>query len=206
MPQVIIDSDEEIVDEPEPEPKPEPLPQVPEPEPLPQVPEPEPEEKVKIQLENVFKKSEISDVVPVIKKPKRTRTMSALALEKLAIARAKGLETRRKNKLLREQGKMATPTQKKAQVKADEVEAKRPVINNVVHKTENITNTITHDDIMKISKKATQDAMDEYENKRLERKALKKKKYEKENHATIVKNKINSALGMQSTNPFDICF
>ena len=189
MPVVISDSEEEIIDV--------------EPEVLPEVIEPE---KVTFQVDEVFKKTEISESVPVIKKPKRTRTMTPLALEKLAIARAKGLETRKKNKELREQGKMPTPTEKKAKVKADEVEASRPVVNNVVHETKNITNNITHDDIMKISKQATQEAMTEYEDKRQIRKALKKKKYELENHKKIVKDKINSALGMESNNPFDICF
>lgn len=189
MPVVISDSEEEIIDV--------------EPEVLPEVIEPE---KVTFQVDEVFKKTEISESVPVIKKPKRTRTMTPLALEKLAIARAKGLETRKKNKELREQGKMPTPTEKKAKVKADEVEASRPVVNNVVHETKNITNNITHDDIMKISKQATQEAMTEYEDKRQIRKALKKKKYEEDNHKKIVKDKINSALGMESNNPFDICF
>lgn len=189
MPVVISDSEEEIIDV--------------EPEVLPEVIEPE---KVTFQVDEVFKKTEISESVPVIKKPKRTRTMTPLALEKLAIARAKGLETRKKNKELREQGKMPTPTEKKAKVKADEVEASRPVVNNVVHETKNITNNITHDDIMKISKQATQEAMSEYEDKRQIRKALKKKKYEEDNHKKIVKDKINSALGMESNNPFDICF
>lgn len=189
MPVVISDSEEEIIDV--------------EPEVLPEVIEPE---KVTFQVDEVFKKTEISESVPVIKKPKRTRTMTPLALEKLAIARAKGLETRKKNKELREQGKMPTPTEKKAKVKADEVEASRPVVNNVVHETKNITNNITHDDIMKISKQATQEAMTEYEDKRQIRKALKKKKYEEDNHKLLVKQKINSALGMESNNPFDICF
>lgn len=189
MPVVISDSEEEIIDV--------------EPEVLPEVIEPE---KVTFQVDEVFKKTEISESVPVIKKPKRTRTMTPLALEKLAIARAKGLETRKKNKELREQGKMPTPTEKKAKVKADEVEASRPVVNNVVHETKNITNNITHDDIMKISKQATQEAMSEYEDKRQIRKALKKKKYEEDNHKLLVKQKINSALGMESNNPFDICF
>jgi len=66
----------------------------PEPEPLP--------EKVKIDVDNVFKKSEILDNAPTIKKQKRTRKMTPAALEKLAIAREKGQEKRRKNKELRQ--------------------------------------------------------------------------------------------------------
>jgi len=88
------------------------------------------------------------------------------------------------------------------------MEYKRPVVNNVTHKTENITNNITHDDIINISKKATQDALEEYEVKRKARKQAKKVKFEQENQKTIVKNKINTALGHKygSDNFFDTCF
>ena len=165
-------------------------------------------EKVKIDLDNVFKKSEILDNAPMIKKPKRTRTMTPIALEKLAIARQKGLETRRKNKEMRAKGEMLTPSEKKDKIKEEEIQKKRPIVNNVVHETKNITNTITHDDIINISKKATQDALSQYEDKRKIRKAEKKKKQQVDNQKTIVKNKINSALGHKvgSENYFDSCF
>eukprot|EP01047_Picozoa_sp_COSAG01_P046090 COSAG01_NODE_4297_length_5164_cov_5.625469_2_plen_197_part_00 len=193
MPEVVIESDteEEIEPEIEPEPEPEPLP-----------------EKVQIDVDDVFKKSEILENAPTIKKPKRTRTMTPEALEKLAIARAKGLETRRRNKELRQKGEIPTPTQKKDEKKKQEMEAKRPVVNNVVHKTENITNNITHDDIIKITKKASQEALEEYEVKRKARKQAKKVKFEEENQKTIVKNKINSALGHKYGQEgfFDVCF
>jgi len=174
--------------------------QEPEPEPLP--------EKVKIDVDNVFKKSEILDNAPTIKKQKRTRKMTPAALEKLAIAREKGLEKRRKNKELRQKGELPTPSQLKDEKKKKEMEYKRPVVNNVTHKTENITNNITHDDIINISKKATQDALEEYEVKRKARKQAKKVKFEQENQKTIVKNKINTALGHKygSENFFDTCF
>ncbi len=195
MPEVVIDSDTEEEPEPEIEPEPEP-----EPEPLP--------EKVQIDVDDVFKKAEILDNAPTIKKPKRTRTMTPEALEKLAIARAKGLETRKRNKELRQKGEIPTPTQKKDEKKKQEMEAKRPIVKNIVNKTENITNNITHDDIIKISKKASQDALEEYEVKRKIRKEAKKIKFEQDNQKAIVKNKINSALGMKygDSNFFDHCF
>ena len=200
MPEVIIESEEEqptevemtIEDtEPEPEPEPEPLP-----------------EKVQIDVDSVFKKSQILDDAPTIKKPKRTRKMTPEALEKLAIARQKGLEKRRKNKELRQKGELPTPSQKRDEKKKQEMEYKRPVVNNVTHKTENITNNITHEDIINISKKATQQALEEYEVKRKARKQAKKVKFEEDNQKTIVKNKINSALGHKygSDNFFDVCF
>jgi len=202
MPQIVSESEEETIDniemnieeteqEPDPEPEPEPLP-----------------EKVKVQVDDVFKKAEILETAPVIKKPKRTRKMSPEALEKLAIARQKGLETRRRNKELRAKGEMPTPSEKKDKEKKEEIERKRPVVNNVVHETKNITNNITHEDIMKISKQATEEALSQYEDKRKQRKAEKKKKYEEKNQQAIVQNKINKALGHKygSDNFFDACF
>ena len=193
MPEVVIDSDTEEEQEVE-------MDIEPEPEPLP--------EKVQIDVDDVFKKAEILDNAPVIKKPKRTRTMSEDALNKLAIARAKGLETRRKNKELRQKGEMPTPTQKKEEKKKQEMEAKRPVVNNVVHETKNITNNITHDDIIKITKKASQEALEEYEVKRKARKQAKKVKFEEDNQKKIVKDKINTALGHKygDSNFWDGCF
>jgi len=191
MPEVVIDSDTEEEQEVEMDIEPEPLP-----------------EKVQIDVDDVFKKAEILDNAPVIKKPKRTRTMSEDALNKLAIARAKGLETRRKNKELRQKGEMPTPTQKKDEKKKQEMEAKRPVVNNVVHETKNITNNITHDDIIKITKKASQEALEEYEVKRKARKQAKKVKFEEDNQKKIVKDKINTALGHKygDSNFWDVCF
>jgi len=193
MPEVVIDSDTEEEQEVE-------MNIEPEPEPLP--------EKVQIDVDDVFKKSQLLDDAPIIKKPKRTRTMSEDALNKLSIARAKGLETRRRNKELRQKGEMPTPTQKKDEKKKEEMEAKRPIVKNIVNKTENITNNITHDDIIKITKKASQEALEEYEVKRKARKEAKKVKFQEDNQKTIVKNKINSALGHKygSEGFFDVCF
>ena len=195
MPEVVIDPDTEEEQEVEMN-----IESEPEPEPLP--------EKVQIDVDDVFKKAEILDNAPTIKKPKRTRTMTPEALEKLAIARAKGLETRRRNKELRKKGEMPTPTEKKDEKKKQEMEAKRPVVNNVVHETKNITNNITHDDIVNISKKATQEALEQYEVKRKARKQAKKVKFEEDNQKKIVKDKINTALGHKYGQEgfWDVCF
>ena len=88
------------------------------------------------------------------------------------------------------------------------MEAKRPVVNNVVHETKNITNNITHDDIVNISKKATQEALEQYEVKRKARKQAKKVKFEEDNQKKIVKDKINTALGHKYGQEgfWDVCF
>ena len=160
---------------------------------------PEIKEKEKIQVEEVFKKAELLETAPIIKKVKRTRTMTPAAKEKLAQARVKAIETRKRNAELRKEGKMKKPSEIKEDKIKQEEEKKKPVINN-------ITNNITHEDIEKISLAATQKALDGYEQVRKERKALKLKKKEEDNQRTIIKKKIETAMGMGHPNFFDHCF
>ena len=127
---------------------------------------------------------------PIIKKPKRTRKMNPAALESLAKARAKANETRKKNKEARLKGEMPTPTQKKKIEEEIEVEKKRPVVNNIVHKTENITNNITHDDIQKIVQESTKKTLEDYD---LVRKARKEKK-KKDNEVATQKQKVRDTI------------
>jgi len=168
---------------------------------------PEVKEKEKIQVEEVFKKAEqLQAETPVIKKVKKTRTMTPKAKESLAKARLKAVETRKKNAQLRREGKLKTPTQMKEDKLKQEEDKKKPVINNITHETNNITNNITHEDIEKISLAATQKALDNYEQVRKARKEAKKKKKEEENQRTIVKQKIETAMGINHPNFFDHCF
>ena len=103
---------------------------------------------------------------------------------------------------------MKKPSEIKEDEKKAEIEAKRPVVNNIVHETKNITNNITNEDIERISLAATQKALDGYEKVRKERKEAKRIKKEEENHKAIVKDKINTALGHKYGDPnfFDSCF
>ncbi len=136
---------------------------------------------------------------PVVKKPKRKRQMTPEALEKLAKAREKAMETRRKNAVLRKEGKMKMPKQIKEEKIKEEKEAMRPVVNNITHETKNITNNITEDDIRKIaletSAKATQSALDGYEQVRKARKEEKRKAKEKELEKQKIHNTIKKAQG-----------
>jgi len=165
-------------------------------------------EKEYIVPEDVFKKAEEFEKiveplpVPVIKKPKRTRKMTPEALEKLAKAREKANETRRRNKELRMKGQLKTPTQIKEDKKKEIIEQKRPVVNNIVHETKNITNNITEEDIARISTEATRKTLLEYEIIRKERKEAKKKKKEEEQYKLEITNKINTALGRPAQNNF----
>ena len=152
---------------------------------------PEPIKKEPIPTEDIFKDAP----APVIAKPKKKRTMTPLMLEKLALSIAKGNETRRKNKEARLKGEMPTPTQKKKIVKEQEEEKKRPVVNNIVHETKNITNNITHEDIEKIVNQSTKKTLEEYDTVRKQRKAAKQIVKHKEIEQEKVKKKILAAQG-----------
>ena len=159
------------------------------------------EEKEAILPDEVFKKQDlynndiVSAVVPVVKKVRKKRTMTPEALEKLALAREKAMAKKKENKLLREQGKMPTPTQKKEQAIKEEKELLRPTVNNIIHETKNITNNITHDDIRKIALESTQQALNNYEDVRKARKVEKKKQQVIDNQRVEVAKTIQRAMG-----------
>ena len=152
---------------------------------------PEPIKKEPIPTEDIFKDAP----APIIAKPKKKRTMTPLMLEKLALSRAKGNETRKRNKEARLKGEMPTPTQKKKIVQEQEEEKKRPVVNNIVHETKNITNNITHEDIQKIVQESTKKTLEEYDTVRKQRKAQKQIVKHKEIEKEKVKKTILAAQG-----------
>ena len=155
------------------------------------------QEKEYVVPDEVFKKAEEYEKhveTPVVKKVKRTRTMTPQALEKLALARKKANETRKRNKELREKGEMKTRTQLKQEKEKELEEKKRPVINNVTNEYKTINNNITHEDIEKISKEATAKALLVYEEARQKRKAEKKAKKEEEKKQQELNKTINLAM------------
>ena len=154
---------------------------------------PEPVKKEPIPTKDIFKDAP----APIIAKPKKKRTMTPLMLEKLALSRAKGNETRRKNKEARLKGEMPTPTEKKKIIKEQEEEKKRPVVNNIVHETKNITNNITNEDIQKIVEQSTKKTLEDYDTVRKQRKAEKKVVKQKEIQQQEVKKKILAAQGFK---------
>jgi len=169
---------------------------------------PDPEPKIKISKEEVFKDEpelkppqEVPIVAdtPIVKKPKRTRKMSEEALKKLAEAREKAHQKRRENAELRRQGKLKTKKQLKEEKEKEEIENKRPVVNNITHKTENITNNITEEDIKRIaletSSKATKEALEGYEAVRKARKEEKRKAKQEEMEKAKIHKQILKASG-----------
>ena len=173
-------------------------------EPLPVI-----EEKNFINEEEVFSKhNEITQIIPVVKKVRKRRTMTEESLAKLAIARQKAQETRKRNAELRKEGKMKTKKDIIKENKLQDIENRRPVVHNVVNKTENITNNITHEDIMKIATETTTKALLSYEEKRLIKKEEKKKKYEEDHKKAIVRDTILKATGKKygESGYFNSCF
>ena len=155
------------------------------------------QEKEYVVPDEVFKKAEEYEKhveTPVVKKVKRTRTMTPQALEKLALARKKANETRKRNKELREKGEMKTRTQLKQEKEKELEEKKRPVINNVTNEYKTINNNITHEDIEKISQEATAKALLVYEEQRQKRKAEKKAKREEEKKQEEMNKTISLAM------------
>lgn len=142
-----------------------------------------------------FKKELDGKNVPVIKPYKRTRKMTPKALESLAKSRIKALEQKKINTQLRKEGKMVPLKVKRTKIQLERIEAARPIVNNVTHETKNITNNITHEDIQKIALQATREALEGYETVRKERKEIKKKKNEIDNHHREVQAKLRQALG-----------
>ena len=167
---------------------------------------PDPEPKVKVKKEDVFKDEVVLKSpehlvadTPIVKKPKRKRKMSEEALKKLAEARTKAHQKRKENAELRRQGKLKTKKQIKEEQEKKEIEDKRPVVNNITHKTENITNNITEEDIKRIaletSSKATKEALEGYEAIRKARKEEKRKVKEQETEKQKIHTKILKASG-----------
>ena len=116
---------------------------------------PEKVEKIKIHPDEVFKKKvkkvpikdESEEDVPQmtkVKSVKAKRTMTPEALEKLKLARIKGLETRRKNKELKEAGKVEEIPLSKAKTKKQQIEQETlDKIKPIQNITNNVTNNIT---------------------------------------------------------------
>ena len=78
-----------------------------------------------------------------------------------------------------------------------EEEKKRPVVNNIVHETKNITNNITNEDIQKIVEQSTKKTLEDYDTVRKQRKAEKKVVKQKEIQQQQVKKKILAAQGFK---------
>ena len=187
----------------------------------------EPVKKEKLKKEDMFistpssqkiKKiinTEEPEIVPV-KKPRKKRVMTDEAKAKLAIARAKGLETRKRNAELRKQAKLEKQQEKeivkavrKKRVAKLKKELEEPQQEEVIKKEEPkkvqfvekvVERGYTQDDM----NKAISKALEVNETARQARKKEKKKKQAEEAHQKKIFNTVSKAV-----NPHDawnFCF
>ena len=187
----------------------------------------EPVKKEKLKKEDMFistpssqkiKKiinTEEPEVVPV-KKPRKKRVMTDEAKAKLAIARAKGLETRKRNAEIRKQAKLEKQQEKeivkavrKKRVAKLKKELDEPEQEEVIKKEEPkkvqfvekiVEKGYTQDDM----NKAIYSALEATERQRLKRKEAKKIRQAEEAHQKKIFNTVSKAV-----NPHDawnFCF
>jgi len=167
------------------------------------------EEKEKLNPNDVFKPKQQRiperETVPVVYKTKRPITEKQK--EHLAKARQVAKEKRERNKQLREEGKQAEQTQKeKREQKVAERVAKK--IPQTVNNTTTINQTITEEEIVKLTKKATAEALAKYDLERKARKADKQEKLQKQNQTKDIQMKIARATGRKYGDEgfFNDCF
>lgn len=162
------------------------------------------EPRPRVDTDEIFKKNVKKSGLDIIPTKKPKRKMSDKQLENLKKAREKAAETRKKNRELRQQGqKVLTKKQKiKEDLEKKEIEIKKPIVHN------HITNNITKEDIIEISKKSARDALVDYEIVRKQRKEQKKKDREVEDHKKQVRKKIEQATtpSYKNDNPYAFCY
>jgi hypothetical protein len=176
-------------------------------EPLPPVLDEIVKEKEIIAQDEIFdkvkKKESIPEVKPV-KKPKRE--ISEAQRERLAKGREKALANRRaKAKANKEEKeKSLIPPELKEEFKKSAVAFSEPSSGNP---TKQSTPQISKDDILELTAKASQKALEDYEIVRKKRKEEKKVKMAEEKHRQQVRQTIQTAVkGPQRDTTFDFCF
>ena len=171
---------------------------------------PEPKKRVVIPKKDIFKSIEPSDV-PKLQKVKQKRKprgpASEKQLETLARARAKGIETRKKN--AEEKRKIKELEDK---IKQQEIEEKKKSLEQKLNKVTSVKKQVFKEEEVvepkvveskpPVDKKIVEDTIEkavakgiaEFEMKRKERKAEKKKRLEKEAYDKKVLNTVHKAV------------
>jgi hypothetical protein len=130
-----------------------------------------------------------------VKKPKRE--ISDKQRENLKIAREKALLKRQENAKLRKTGELPTKKEK-------EIQDKKPIVNNIIHETKNITNNISKEDIEIISAQASKKALEDYEIVRKHRKAEKKERQKVETEKEKIRQTLEKATKVND--PYSFCY
>tara|TARA_R110000796_G_scaffold230945_1_gene348758 strand:- start:208 stop:837 length:630 start_codon:yes stop_codon:yes gene_type:complete len=180
-------------------------------EPLPPVLEDVIKEKQKISQEEIFAPSARNKNLEVqkIKKPKRE--ISDAQKERLRLGREKGLASRRAKAEAKKKLKEIIPQQLKEEFKKTAVKEKSEEISQAPPPQEisrvNPVPSVSKDDIIDITAKASAKALEDYELVRKKRKQIKKQQKEEENHREKVRQTIRTAVkGPEAPDPFGFCF
>ncbi len=187
-------------------------------EPLPSIPEIK--EKEKVSQEEIFgnkKQSANKDIAAEIKKVKKPkREISDAQRERLRLGREKALANRRAKAQAKKESKEKkvkfndtfTPGADEFIDEFKETATSTKPKNNIEKNHKEISPPqITKDEILEMTAKASQKALEEYEIVRKERKKNKKIKQEENNHRIKVRQTIEQAVkGPQRDTSFDFCF
>ncbi len=172
-------------------------------EPLPPVLDEIVKEKEVIAQDEIFdkvkKKESLPEVKPV-KKPKRE--ISEAQRERLAKGREKALANRRAKAKAKKEA-----MEKKVSFAEDDNKEQPAPSNNHISKQGISQPSISKDDILELTAKASQRALEDYEIVRKKRKQEKKIKLEEEKHRQQVRQTIQTAVkGPSRDTTFDFCF
>ena len=179
-------------------------------EPLPPVLEDVIKEKQKISQEEIFAPSARNKNLEVqkIKKPKRE--ISDAQKERLRLGREKGLAKRKANaeaKRLAKDNSVSKPTPLNEEEVKREPEVKEVIQAPPPQEISRVEPSVSKDDIIDITAKASAKALEDYELVRKKRKQIKKQQKEEENHREKVRQTIRTAVkGPEAPDPFGFCF
>ena len=149
-----------------------------------------------LEQKEIFKSKDDRPLsISKVKKPKRE--ISDKQRENLKIAREKALQKRQENAKLRKTGELPTKKEK-------EIQDKKPIVNNIIHETKNITNNISKEDIEIISAQASKKALEDYEMVRKHRKAEKKERLKVETEKEKIRQTLEKATKVND--PYSFCY
>tara|TARA_R110000744_G_scaffold105862_2_gene202031 strand:+ start:470 stop:1048 length:579 start_codon:yes stop_codon:yes gene_type:complete len=149
-----------------------------------------------LEQKEIFKSKDDRPLsISKVKKPKRE--ISDKQRENLKIAREKALQKRQENAKLRKTGELPTKKEK-------EIQDKKPIVNNIIHETKNITNNISKEDIEIISAQASKKALEDYEMVRKHRKAEKKERQKVETEKEKIRQTLEKATKVND--PYSFCY
>ncbi len=176
-------------------------------EPLPDIPEIK--EKEIISQDEIFSSKRKTDVPEIKKVKKPKRQISDEQKERLRKGREKALANRRaKAELKKKEKKVKFEEPEKSSIPPELVEEfKKTAVSSSTNPKTQSNPQISKDEILELTAKASQKALEDYEIVRKKRKENKKKIQLEETHRQQVRQTIQNAVkGPQRDTTFDFCF